>query len=520
MQYIPKYIFDQYFPEVAVFFRSKEGEITEDYFFSAPFQIDFEGKTIAQKDVFLFFQQLTPENWIYLNWIAEMPDLEKFLLGSLPKFSFSDKLKWQQHTLFSAFQSFISPFLENVFLANKNSTLEENAIMASYFCLLDAGTRNLIELSIVGNFLEEQREVMRHFIEETDADTFESTLLQLCNDEAVQLFYHIGQANYALKIEYSELLLTLVKHPLCERKTLLWVIRMLEKTGLRDEHLLQLKSIHKSTIDNSINRSIKNYNKSLSTKIILGIFILSIASVSIWYFMPLSQQYSSENELLERETSFEQFTPDERKKIDSLLHQIQEKNRVSREDLTDFSDTRVNIIAGLKNKKMASIYKDLWLDLDNGNSQIKDSCSKFLNDKSLFYENIKPLKKREASHSLFVENGSAYDVLICVFKEENAAEVFSFLLKKGKTTTFNLEMDDHLLFLPGKKFSKISCHDTSGPSKALLGHFCEKDENYLSMLNEFYAFERPKKNTSKLFLSGDKNSFFTILDLESVLRLL
>jgi hypothetical protein len=359
-----------------------------------------------------------------------------------------------------------------------------------------------------------------HFIEDTDAGTFESTLLQLCNDEAVQLFYHIGQANYALKIEFSELLLTLVKHPLCERKTLLWVIRMLEKTGLRDEHLLQLKSIHKSTIDNSINRSIKKYNKSLSIKIILGFFILSIVSVSIWYFMPLSQQYSSENELLERKTSFEQFTPDERKKIDSLLHQIQEKNSVSREDVSDFSDTRVNIIAGLKNKKMASIYKDLWLDLENGNSQIKDSCTKFLNDKSLFYENITPLNKRDASHSLFVENGSAYDVLICVFKEENDAEVFSLMLKKGKTTTFYLEIDDHLLFLPGEKFSRVSCHDTSGPSKALLGHFCEKDENYLSMLNEFYAFERPKKNTNKLFLSGDKNSFFTILDLESVLRLL
>ena len=151
---------------------------------------------------------------------------------------------------------------------------------------------------------------------------------------------------------------------------------------------------------------------------------------------------------------------------------------------------------------------------------MKDSCVKLLNDKSIFYENIKPLNKRAASHSLFIENGSTYDLLICVFKEENAGDVFSLLLKKGKSTSFKLEVGDHLIFLPGKKFSKVLSHDASGPSKAFLAHFCEKDENYSSMLNEFYSFERPKKSKSKLYLSGDKNSFFTILDLESVLRLL
>ncbi|MFO0494636.1 MAG: hypothetical protein ACK50Y_03820 [Flavobacteriia bacterium] len=519
MQYIPKYIINHYFPEVAEFLKNDKSETPEDYFHSPSRNIEVERKIIDPKEASLFFKQLTPENWIYINWISELPELEKFLLGSLPEISFSDNLKWQEHALFNSFQSFISPFLEKIILANNTSTLAEKAIMASYFCLLDQGSRNLVELTIAGKFLEERKQIMQQFIEDSHAGNFDATLVQLCNDEAITLFYHIGNANYALKIEYSELLLELVKHPLCERKTLLWIIRMLEKMGLRNEHLLQLKSIHTSTVNNALKHSLKNYKKPISAKLILVVLLL-IVPVSIWFFTQLNQQYSSENELLERKTSFEQFNPDERKKIDSLLHQIEEKNRDANEVVTDFSDTRVNIIAGLKNKKMASIYKDLWLDLESVSSLTKDSCTKFLNDHRVFYENTKPLDKRDASASLYIENGSTYDVLICVFKEEKSADVFSLLLKKGKSTTFNLEVDEHLLFLPGKQFSKLSHYEASGPSKAFLAHFCDKDNNYSSMLNEFYTFERTKKTGNKLYLSGDKNSFFNIMDLGSVLRLL
>ena len=126
MQYIPKYIINHYFPEVAEFLKNDKSETPEDYFHSPSRNIEVERKIIDPKEASLFFKQLTPENWIYINWISELPELEKFLLGSLPEISFSDNLKWQEHALFNSFQSFISPFLEKIILANNWQPFSED----------------------------------------------------------------------------------------------------------------------------------------------------------------------------------------------------------------------------------------------------------------------------------------------------------------------------------------------------------------------------------------------------------
>ncbi len=519
MQYVPKNIINKYFPEVIAAHIKEKGAIPIEFSLSSSFKIDFTEETISLSNALLFVKSITSQNWVFINWIAEMPVLENLLLGELPKLSFLDKFKWQEHELFESFKDFISPYLESALLNTKNSTQAEIAVTSSYFCLLNSTARSFVEFSFTKEFISASREVIKLFISDTSTKTFDSSLLLLCNDDIVKLFYHIGPSNYALKIEYSELIFELVKHPLCERKTLLWIIRMLEKTGLRDEHLLQLKTIQNGSLSNTLNLSSNNHKESVSIKLIVVIILFLIIPISIWYFTQLNKYSIAEKELLDRRTSFEQFTTNERKKIDSLLRHIQSKSRNEEEIDADFSNTRVNIMAGIKNKKMSLIYKDLLLDLENINYQLKDSCTNFLDETNLFYQNTKSLKNRNASQSLFIKNGSDYEVLICVFKEEKLADVYSFLLKKDKTTTFKLEVGETILFLPGKKFSSLTRYDTAGPSESFLGHFCEKDENYSTMLTEFYTFNPTKKSKSKLYLSGDQKSYFNILDLGSVLQL-
>jgi hypothetical protein len=241
---------------------------------------------------------------------------------------------------------------------------------------------------------------------------------------------------------------------------------------------------------------------------------------------PLS---GTEDKPFDNKTAYQQFTKEERKKIDSLLREIQEERNPD-DNLIDPTQpilgngVSVSIRIPFDNKRMEELYRDLQLDVALYDLGLHDTCSSFSIKESekTRYKGVLPLENRSGSVELMMKNESGYDVYMIVFEDETKGKIYSILIGKGKQKTVKMEAYDHVLFVAGNDLGKFIAPKgaTKLPSAKFDHHFCQTDVNYAESISTIYSFERPQGGTNKLLFSGDKNAWFTVVDLYSTLEIL
>lgn len=494
-------------------------------------RVQISGKTFSIEDVHFFLQSLDDKKMIYLSWIEQHKDLKELLLGRSPSHAFNDTFKWKQHSLYGEFSVYLSIFLSPELLSYRDETSLEKLHHVFSFCsLLPKDERAVVEELLFKQLKQRITNLHPKLAEAKSEKELSSILQEICNDDLIGIVNLLSRSSYASKVWYVDQLLWVIQQQACTVRLANWILKQLEKTELNPEHQEKITDLKKDLSKGKIR--VKNSNltkqKGIPVKTILGfsaIILLVVLSTWIIWKKPFS---SSKEELFQTSTAYEQFTKDERKKIDSLLRDIQQENLPESNEIDPNqplmgSGISMSIRVPFSNSRMERMYQDLLIDADLHEKGLIDTCIIFDSAKtnSTYYKGISSAKNRKAAVDMLLKNESAYDCYIFIFNEAKGGRIYSFLLKKGASTELKMNQFEHVLFVPGNNLGQFIAPKSAGelPSVDFDHHFCKVDMNYSESLMNLYILENPKSGKNKLLISGDLNGYFTVVDLYGVLEL-
>lgn len=478
-----------------------------------------------------FIQNLDAKNIVFLDWIDHHKDLSALLNNELPTTIFNDTQNWKKHSLLSEFKNFISPFLQQSLISFGNELpIEKLMILFSYTSLLPADDQMLIEQILfkpIQQNISDSKEQIATSVNETE---LLKSLQEACNDSVIEIINYLSRSSYSTKLWYLDQMLWVIQQKGCTVRLANWILKQIEKIQLNPEHEQKITELKRDLKEGKIktkNTLIHSKNRWSFPFVLLRLFILGFVILIAWIIVkkPFSNVDDGHNEM---STSYEQFTKAERKKIDSLLREIQQAHPKDDSQIDPYNSpipgngVSLSLRSSLKNDRMEQLYKDLLTDADLHEQGLMDSCSVFSSKaaKNQMYSGVKKATARNGNEAILFKNESAYAVYFFAFTNEKGGNIYSQLIEKGKTIELKFNENDHFLFVAGNDLGKFipPKKATELPSITFDHHFCDVDVNYTESLSVIYKLARPRSGKNKLLFTGDKNGYFSVIDLYGVLE--
>lgn len=494
------------------------------------YKIGDQSYTISE--IMQFLSSLNDKQIVFFDWVEQHKALQSLLLGGFPKTTFNDIYRWKEHRLFPEFQSFLLPFLQNTLLKyRQEKSIEKLGIVFSFMTLLPADERMIIEQELFKSIQDRINRNRESLSSAKTENELLSSLQEICNDSITDIVNYLSRASYATKLWYVDQLLWVVQQQACTLRLANWILKQLEKIELNPEHQEKVSSLKLDLKHGNIRVKNANFKKGKTIslkKILLIISFTFLCLFTVWIIReePFSK---TEDDLFDNTTAYEQFSKEERKKIDSLLRDIQR----DRSDTDNQIDPNMPIYGygislalrtPLKNELMEKIYTDLVTDADLHNQGLIDSCVAFSQKdaENQYYKGFVNASKNKGTYETILKNESDYDVYLFIFENKKKGANYSCLIKKGNTFELKLSEKDHLLFVAGNRLAKFipPVGATELPSKEFDHHFCKVDINYEESLSNIYYLANPQKGKNKLLISGNINGYFSVIDLYGVLELM
>ena len=489
----------------------------------------FETSGYSNNEIQVVLAVLNEQTEVFFQWIEQDKGLLSILEGKHPKQPFKDHFHWIGHALTEDFGRFLSPFLCSAalkFRDEKNSTLLFH--LFSYFQLLPADDRLVIEQEI----FKGTKARISSAIQQTQAAKTEEQLLQItediCSKDLIGLIGQLSRSSYHTKVWYIDQILTIFKHPACSARLAYRIVQRLKVLELNPEHQKTINEIEQDLTSGQILANKKGSKKNVRIpykKIISIVFLVGIA-IAVYYIVNY-KEHQEINPDLDLASSFEQFSKEERKQIDSLLRSQRQDSLFTENDQDQYLWTQGNGVSltlrkPLKNERMEELYNDWLLDAQLFEKGIMDTCRESSTDKKFQYKGLKTTDQLKGDRVTAIRNESEYSIYIFVFDEKKNGSVYSTLLKKNKTISLNLNTDQYLLFVAGNTLTEFKKPSGAGigelPSKNFDHHFCSTDYNLSISVNTIYKLAFPQKGSNKLLLSGDEFSGFVVADLYGILE--
>jgi hypothetical protein len=500
--------------------KSENGELTID------------GQSYSSAELQIFLQELDLTKIVFLDWIDQHASLKSMLIGKVPTNDFTDAQNWKGHTMYTPFQAFLGPYLLPQLLRFKeNEVLEVTVRAFSYAQLLPERDRMFIE-QVLFKGIQERFTASKNKMEA--AENEQALLVEIdtfCSDDMLRGLNYLSRSSYATKLWYVDQLLWLLKQKACTVRLANWFLKQLEKIELNPEHLEKITELKRDLKDGKIrvkNTLIQNkmhvsFRSIAASSLIVG--LLALVGWIVWK-KPFSE---TPNDINQSATSFEQFTKEERIKIDSMLREIEHKYQPEFCDTAAYNPLMGNgvslaIRVPLKNERMEELYKDFLTDADLHNLGVYDTTRPVFTSKqraNTFYSGVNDLNKKNGKHLTLLKNESGYDVYCFVYSNQKKGDIYSAVVKKGASINLHLNSYEQVLFVPGYKLGKYKAPKNQAelPSKNFDHHFTEVDINYTEGINTIYYLANPQPGTNKLLLTGDKGTYFTVVDLYGILEL-
>ncbi len=493
-------------------------------------EVQLGTETYKSDEVKEFIQSLDAKKLVFLDWVELNKDILLVLQGQFPKHRFQDTHKWLGHTLFSEFQRFLAPYLQQSFLALGQTSSQENlAILFSFTSLLPEDERMFMEQTLYKSIQIKLDESREHIARATTEKELLETIQPLCNASIIGVINQLSRSSYATKLAYVDYLLWTIKQNACSVRLANWILKELEKISLNPEHQEKIDALKKDLQQGRIkmkNSLIQSRNHWTRSQIISVGMVAVIVAVVIW--IVLEKPFSKTNdEPFNTATSYQQFTKSERKKIDSLLRQIQQTHAPEEVEIDPNRSILGNGISmalrtPFHNKRMEALYQDFLIDADLHDQGLVDSCATFpkKSANSHFYKDVKNALNRKGKIETLFKNEAVYDVYLIVFEDMKKGKVFSTLIKSNETVELKLNSYDHLIFVAGNDLGIFNAPKGASelPSADFDHHFCTTDINYAESLRSIYYLSRPQAGKNKFLLSGDKGGYFSVIDLYGVLE--
>ena len=487
-----------------------------------------QSKNISKADFDRFVHSLdNPSNIIYYGWVAQNNALIAMLEAGIATEKFVDQAGHLKHRLGEGYRQFLSPYIaERLLQFSGESKMEILTVVFSFLQLLDSNHAAVVEGQLFKPIQEKLTQIKR------DAKGFEKEqdLIELvkpvCADEYISCVNYLSKSSYALKLGYVDDILNVIWAKSCTVRFANWILKRMEDVKLNREHEHKITDLRRELKNGEI--EVRNHGSSKTPirwkNLIMTSFIILIAVFIFYiiYFKPFSEVVDPQ---FTNNSSFTQFTKEDRKKIDSLLREMNGNPRA--EDLV--IDQGVPIIGGrstltlrksFNNPTMERVYADLIKDADLKENGFVDSCSTAIDYKRV--QGVKDLNKKKGKNEAMIKNESYYDVVLFVSENRTNGETYSLFLKKGETTTFEIDKYNTLMAVPGNEYQNYTAPFNSDPadrpSQNYDYHFCETDVNYRESINTVYQVMYLHNGKTKFMLMGDKGSYFHLIDINGVLE--
>lgn len=475
-----------------------------------------------KKDFQFFIESIKrPSAIVFHGWIAQEKYFTDILNGNMPSTEYLDNKKQLSHQLIDDFKSFISPYLSNALLSLRVQTDKQRKIGFYGAQFLTDDERIIIENHLFQPLEERLQKLKDSAYHSTDEKQILTQLQPLCNDDVIACVNYLSRRSYDKKVAFIDGFLTTLKSNGCTPRLANWTLKQLEKIEVNPEHrekIIDLKSDLQSgklQIKNTGRGTIPIRWSALLTALILLGTIGITGYILIWKKAPSPEKKIRQNQLI----GLQDFTIEERKKIDSLLKTIKRERPIER--LSSDSIKLINkgmsvyIRSAFHNKKMKVIYDDLVKDLALLDKFPPPKCLS-----SMEYtptHNTPNLNQYKGSQKIRLKNNSEYDLLVYLASQTKKNEVYTALVKAKKTINFTINKSDILTVVAGKKYQKFQCSNLASeeevPSALFTHHFCERDANYAESINRSYQFVNSKKQKIKLLFTTDDRGFVHLMDI-------
>ncbi len=481
-------------------------------------------KEISLKDIELFIKSLQqPINILFYQWVEDSKSLKDLLVkGALT--GYSDDHGYLNHGFSDDYRTFISPFLIEPLLNHaKTYDLSVLSDVFSFVKLLDAGHRAPIEAQLIKPLFDKLKEAEKNVSTIQSEKDLIDVVRPLCEDSPISCINQLSRASYAIKMDYIDRVLEFVRHEFCTARFTNWILKQLEKLELNQAHLNAVVDLKKDLREGRLIAMKKGSVVRPKNGLIIGLIgLVAILSALLIYYKPFS---SVDETPFIKNTSFKQFTPAERSKIDSLL-QIMNKNPKASDPGFDSGtpiigvETEVYYREKFRNELMERIYQDFHKDgsyrLRNGN----DTCSVQIDYQQM--NGVKDISHQTTGVKAMMKNESGYDAIVFVTENIKDGKLFSVYIEKGQTVAFFIEKDWIISVVPGNHYQAYtrisSAAEDERPSKDYTATFCEIDQSFISSLETNYVLRKDKNGQAKFLLVGDLGAYFYLMDIYGVLE--
>ena len=515
-------------------YSNQSGLLTEEGMSSFREKLDINGASIAENkgfnlDDFSAFQETLrdPSSIVFYGWVEQASALKNALLGKEMSL-FVDSAKHLNHTLSEKYIKFLSPVLSEKLLSTQINDDEERKVAFSFVQLLDERHRAVVEDKLFQPYQDRLNELRSISDNTTSEQELVNIVKPLCSDDIIASVNYLSRASYAAKLGYVDKILNAIHSKACTVRFANWILERMSLVNLNDEHVHKITDLRKDLRKGDL--KVKNHKKGAAPIPMRGIFtglivtLLVGAVIYLIIFKPFSKV--EENEFTNN-TSFREFTKEERIRMDSLLKEMDNPFNVvdSLDPIMQPVQTGVDIDLVLrkafKNEGMESIYKDLISDVDLKINYPDSSCSDSKNTVFKSSNSVKSLDFMNGAHTAVVRNESDYDIILYVSEDKKNGKVYASLIKPNETIEFKMNVYNTMMIVAGNSYQPFVAPNNSTeedlPSDAFTHHFCDTDLNYEETINTTYQFLYPRKGKNKFMVKGAKSGYVHLVDIHTVL---
>ena len=466
------------------------------------------------------------EHVVFYGWIAQNSTLESVLMRKGELTPFEDSARHLKHKLSEQYKRFVSPYLSKALLRHSGEDKKTLSVAMTYTRLLDTDHCAVIEeqlLKSIHDEIKQAKDQMKQVLEEQE---LVELIQPLCSDEVIACMNQLSRSMYAAKLNYVDDMLAAIRTKSCTARFANWILKRMELVQLNKEHAYKINDLRQELRDGTLkvrNSGVKGRApirwKTMITTTVILLFALFIVYIVV--YQPFSDVQGTE---LSDNTSFQQFTIEERKKIDSLLKDM---NGNAHEDEM-WIDQGIPIIGGssvisirteFDNQNMEEIYQDLNKDAELQEQGYTDTCLRAVQYKRL--PGVKNLADKKGSIEAMVRNDSDYDVVLFVADSYTNGEVYSMQIKSGDIQVFEISKDYTLLMVVGNTYQTYSPPNVAVdelPSSNYTHHFCDTDHNHKESINTPYKLTRQTLGKTKFLITGKLGGYVNLLDIYGVLE--
>lgn len=498
-------------------------------------KLDSDGSRIAAEagyntEQFIAFQETLsdPSSVVYYGWIEQAPAVNNALVAENLSI-FIDSAKHLDHFLADGYKKFISPVLSDLLLRTPINSDAERKVVFSFVQLLDERHRAVVEDKLFEPIQDRLNQIKAISDDATAERELVNLVQPLCSDEIIDSVNYLSRASYASKLGYVDKILNVIHSKGCTVRFANWVLGRMSLVKLHDEHLYKLTDLRKELRQGKL--KVKNHKRGrtpIRWRPILTTLLITLLVGSVIYLIVYKPFNEVEATEFSNNTSFREFTKEERIRMDSLLREMD--NPFDKSDSLDPTlptvqtgvDVNLVLRKSFQNTRMESIYNDLMMDVELKETYKDTTCSTFHNTVFKTTNTVQSLDYMTGVHTAVIRNESEYSVILYVSENSKTGKVYASMIKPNETIEIKINKFNTMLIVAGNSYQPFNAPSNALeeelPSDAFTHHFCETDLNYEETINTTYQFLHPKSGKNKFMVMGAKSGYVHLVDIHGVLE--